>query len=108
MEEKQNTTIHKVHEIAQLCSIIAVFYYCKAPILYAQHMHAAPGVLMSTHSRLYICSPLFIGLTVGGVVVGSEVGWGVVAPLELAAMVYIATVVDTIVVAVDDDGNTSE
>ena len=39
---------------------------------------------------------------------GSEVGWGVVAPLELAAMVYVATVVDTIVIAVDDDGNTSE
>ena len=37
---------------------------------------------------------------------GSEVGWGVVAPVGLVAMVTIA--VDTIVVAVDDDGNTYE
>ena len=38
--------------------------------------------------------------------VGSEVGWGVIAPVGLTVMV--AVVVDTIVVAVDDDGNTSE
>ena len=39
--------------------------------------------------------------------VGSEVGWGVVA-VTVGLVAVGAVVVDTIVVAVDDDGNTSE
>ena len=58
--ETKHHYILSTFNIAQLCSIIAVFYYCKAPILYAQHMHAAPGMLMSTHSGLHVSSPLFI------------------------------------------------